>query len=74
MSSPTAVCGSDEPPPTEDAGVLDSRLVFLGDNADGRAIEVFAVEGDKDDLVVIHAMPLRRKYQSQYEEAKQWRL
>jgi hypothetical protein len=71
-----AHCGLcfDEPPPAKNAGVLDSRLVCLGDDANGRAIEVIAVEGDKDDLIVIHAMPLRDKYQAQYEEAKQWRL
>jgi hypothetical protein len=63
----------EESPPTNDAGVLDSRLVCLGDDANGRAIEVIAVEGDKDDLIVIHAMPLRDKYQAHYEEAKQWR-
>ncbi len=40
----------------------------------GRAIEVIAVEGDKDDLIVIHAIPLRDQYLTQYEEAKQWRL
>jgi hypothetical protein len=34
---------------------------------------VIAVEGDKDDLIVIHAMELREKYRVQYEEAKQWR-
>lgn len=54
--------------------MLDNRLVCLGDDANGRAIEVIAVEGDKDDLIVIHAMPLRDKYLAQYEEAKQWRL
>jgi hypothetical protein len=71
-----AHCGLcfDEPPPAKNAGVLDSRLVCLGDDANGRAIEVVAVEGDKDDLIVIHAMPLRDKYLDQYEEAKQWRL
>jgi len=71
-----AHCGLcfDEPPPATDAEVLDRRLVFLGDDANGRAIEVIAVEGDKDDLIVIHAMALRDKYLDQYEEAKQWRL
>ena len=71
-----AHCGLcfDQPPPAENAEVLDRRLVCLGDDANGRAIEVVAVEGDKDDLIVIHAMPRRDKYLAQYEEAKQWRL
>ena len=70
-----AHCGLcfDEPPPASDAEVLDRRLVCLGDDIADQAIEVIAVEGDKDDLVVIHAMALRDKYRAQYEEAKQWR-
>jgi uncharacterized protein YoaH (UPF0181 family) len=55
--------------------VLDDRLVILGDDANGKAVEVIAVEGSKGELIVIHAMELReKKYGSQYEEAKQWRL
>jgi len=27
-----------------------------------------------DDLYVIHVMPLRAKYRSQYEDAKKWRI
>jgi hypothetical protein len=53
--------------------VLDRRLVCLGDDPNGLAIEVIAVEGDKDDLIVIHAMALRDKYRIQHEAAKQWR-
>jgi hypothetical protein len=55
-----AHCGLcfEEPPPANDAEVLDRRLVCLGDNISGQAIEVIAVEGDGDD---------------QYEEVKQWR-
>ena len=49
------------------------RLVFLGDDEDGLALEVMAVELDDDSLFVIHAMPLRDRYLKQYEEAKKWR-
>jgi hypothetical protein len=56
-----------------DTGVLDRRLLCFGDDASGRALEVMAVEGDKDDLIVIHAMTLREKYHAQYREAKQCR-
>ncbi|MBA3807425.1 MAG: hypothetical protein H0X28_03380 [Solirubrobacterales bacterium] len=72
-----AHCGLsfEEPPPTgPDEGVPDRRLVCLGDDATGRPLEVIAVEGRKDELIVIHAMELRNKYRSQYEEAKKWRL
>lgn len=71
-----AHCGLcfEEPAPSAGAEVLDSRLVCLGDDADGWAIEVIAVEGSKEELIVIHAMVLREKYRDQYEEAKRWRL
>jgi hypothetical protein len=71
-----AHCGLcfEEPAPAGDADVLDSRLVCLGDDADGRAIEVIVVEGSKEELIVIHAMALREKYRDQYEEAERWRL
>jgi hypothetical protein len=69
-----AHCGLvfDEAPPARDARGLDRRLVCLGDDASDRA-QLMAVEGDKDDLIVIHAMALREKYQVRYREAKQWR-
>jgi hypothetical protein len=54
--------------------VLDARLVCLGDDPDGQAIEVITVEGSKEELIVIHAMALRKRYRDQYEEAKRWRL
>ena len=51
----------------------DSRVVLLGDDADGVALEVMAIELEEESLLVIHAMPLRDRYQEQYEEAKKWR-
>jgi hypothetical protein len=70
-----AHCGLcfEEPLPASNSEVLDRRLVCLGDDPNGLAIEVIAVEGDKDDLIVIHAMALRDKYRIQHEAAKQWR-
>jgi hypothetical protein len=71
-----AHCGLvfEEPAPSSSAEALDDRLLCLGDDAEGRALEVMAVEGSKGELVVIHAMELRAKYRDQYEETKQWRL
>ncbi len=71
-----AHCGLafEEQAPTSEVDVLDARLVCLGDDPEGQAIEVIAVEGSKDELIVIHAMALRKKYTDQYEEAKRWRL
>jgi hypothetical protein len=48
------------------------RLVYLGDDANGAALEVMAIPLE-DGILVIHAMALREKYRAQYEEAKQWR-
>lgn len=71
-----AHCGLafEEQAPASDTDVLDARLVYLGDDPDGQAIEVIAVEGSKDELILIHAMALRKKYTDQYEEAKRWQL
>jgi len=46
------------------------RLVFVGDDESGRALEVMAVRTD-GGLLVIHAMDLRPKWRTLYEEAKQ---
>ncbi len=62
-----------EPPPSQASEALDERLVILGDDADGKELEVMAVEGSKGEMIVIHAMELRKKYRDRYEEAKQWR-
>ena len=43
------------------------RLLILGDDDTGRALEVIAVEED-DTLIVIHAMDLRSKFRELYEE------
>ena len=51
---------------------MDERLLFLGDDEDGVALEVMAVELQDGELYVIHAMELRDRYQLAYEEAKRW--
>lgn len=56
----------------EEAG--EDRLLYLGDDESGLALEVMAVEIEGDDLYVIHAMPMRKRYESQYQEAKKWRI
>lgn len=61
-----------DPPASAPAGA-DPRLVYLGDDADGVALEVMAIELEDGSLLVIHAMPLRDRYREQYEEAKTWR-
>lgn len=59
-------------PPTDAPVGASSRLIFLGNDTDGIALEVMAVELDDENLLVIHAMPLRDRYQEQYEEAMKW--
>ncbi len=66
-------------PAPPDSAVPDRRLVFLGDDEEGRAIEVIGVEMEadangEDHLRVIHAMALREKCRRQYEEDKRWRV
>ena len=66
-------------PAPPDSAVPDPRLVYLGDDEAGQAIEVIGVEMEVDangegHLRVIHAMALRDKYRGQYEEAKRWRV
>ena len=61
-----------EPPAGSTAGNT-VRLVYLGDDQAGVALEIMTVELAQGDLLVIHAMTLREKYREQYEEAKEWR-
>jgi hypothetical protein len=60
----------EEPPPTDKPGGRSVRLVHLGDDATGQALEVMAIKLDDGTLLVIHAMTLRNKYKQRYEEAK----
>lgn len=61
-----------EPPPGGAPAGASHRLVFLGDDERGRAIEVMAVKRNEGDLLVIHAMELRDHYRLDYEEARRW--
>jgi len=47
----------------------DERLVFLGEDASGRVLEVMAVR-ITDGLLVIHAMDIRPKWRAVYEEGR----
>jgi hypothetical protein len=58
------------PPGTEGARARATRVVYLGDDDHGRALEVMAVEGKHDELLVIHAMELRDKYRKRYEDRR----
>lgn len=61
----------EEPPPDTDAArARSTRVVYLGADDRGRALEVMAVEGKQDELLVIHAMELRDKYRKHYEDGR----
>lgn len=52
----------------------DDRLVYLGDDAEGTALQVVAIELSDVEVLVIHAVPLRPKYRADYEEAIKWQV
>lgn len=52
---------------------VDKRIGFFGDDLEGNALEVMAVERDEDEFLVIHAMDLRDRFKGFYEEARLWR-
>ncbi len=54
------------------AGLNASRRLYLGDDADGVALEVIAIPVHTDELFVIHAMELRDQFRARYLEAKKW--
>ncbi len=62
----------EEPPPAgrDKEEVPDTRVVFLGDGPQGNPLEIMAIELPNGGLLVIHAMSLRNKYRTRYEEAK----
>lgn len=51
---------------------VDKRIGFFGDDLEGIALEVMAVERDEDEFLVIHAMNLRDRFRGFYEEALPW--
>jgi hypothetical protein len=63
-----------EDPPADAPIDAVPRLVYLGDDENGIALEVIAVEREDRSLFVIHAMQLRDRYRLDYEEAKRWQV
>lgn len=50
----------------------DPRFAFLGPDAEAIPLEVIAVAPEEGSLVIIHAMPLRERWQALYWEGLQW--
>ena len=59
-----------EDPPVSHQSAQATRLVFLGPDPTGAVLEVIAVETAQENLMVIHAMDLRPRYRSAYEEVR----
>jgi hypothetical protein len=57
-------------PPAGHPKARGTRLIFLGEDPTGVALEVIAVETDEENLLVIHAMRLRSRYRGAYEEMR----
>lgn len=50
----------------------DPRFLFFGPDLEGMPLEVGGVAPDDGSLIIIHAMPLRERYQGWYSEAAKW--
>jgi hypothetical protein len=59
----------EESPPAGSEASRSTRIVYLGEDAHGRVLEVMVVEIENGDQLVIHAMQQREKYRKRYEEA-----
>ncbi|HEU4706323.1 MAG TPA: hypothetical protein VFS64_03955 [Solirubrobacterales bacterium] len=55
------------------SGGPDKRVYFFGDDLEGVRLEVVAAQTGEEEFTVIHAMNIRDKFLSLYEEAKEWR-
>jgi hypothetical protein len=51
----------------------DQRFLFFGPDLEGMPLEVGVVAPDEGSLIIIHAMPLRERFQGRYAEAAKWR-
>lgn len=48
--------------------------MVLNDEQAGVPLEILAIEDAQGDLVVIHAMKMRRGFRRQYQEGLPWRI
>jgi hypothetical protein len=50
----------------------EKRVVFIGDDLEGVALEAIAAEEVEEEFVVIHAMNMRNRFRGLYEEVRKW--
>lgn len=51
---------------------IEKRVVFIGDDLEGIALEVIAAEEVEEEFVVIHAMNMRNRFRGLYGEVRKW--
>ncbi|MBO0682427.1 MAG: hypothetical protein J2P45_04645 [Candidatus Dormibacteraeota bacterium] len=61
-------------PPPPDSPYRSDRILYLGDDAAGAALEVLAIVVEGGHLLVFHAGRMRAQYRKQYEEALKCRI
>ena len=68
-------CGlpADVPPP-EGSRYISDRILYLGDDQAGVALEILATVIEGGDLLVFHAKRMGKQYKVQYEEALKCRI
>jgi hypothetical protein len=51
---------------------MEKRVVFIGEDLEGVALEVIAAEEVEEEFVVLHAMNMRNRFRGLYEEVRKW--
>lgn len=51
---------------------VEKRVVFIGDDLEGVALEVIVAEEVEEKFVVLHAMNMRNRFRGLYEEVRKW--
>jgi hypothetical protein len=64
------ICRQDREPPN--GSHSDPRYLFVGVDLEGMPLEVGGAAPEDGSLMIIHAMPLRERYRSWYEEVARW--
>jgi hypothetical protein len=50
----------------------EPRLYFFGDDEEEQPLEIVGYENEAGDLLVVHSMSLRRRFEDKYTEALRW--
>jgi hypothetical protein len=61
-------------PPPAGSPYRSDRILYLGDDVAGAALEILAVMTEDGDMLVFHAMRMGSQYRRRYEEALKCRI